>query len=300
MNTTPSGGDTNPTPVIDIADLHFSYGEKQVLKGLDLRVQPGEIVTLLGPNGAGKTTLVENLLGSLTPARGSVRILGCNPKHGGNEFWCQVGLVQQHWNDHNKWRVKDQLEWLRAAYASIGRTPLGTDEILRQLDLLDKKDTNLGRLSGGQRRRVDLACALLPRPSLLILDEPTTGLDPEAKAQIHDLLSSIADQGNTIFLTTHDLSEAEKLASRVMILSRGKFAASGSPRQLRAHLSSKAQITWFEDGVEQVHSTEQVEAFLLTLDLHHISGLTITRPTLEDAYLSLVKADEATPAEVTK
>lgn len=288
MNTTSGGSAERSGAIIDIEDIHFAYGTTEVLKGVDLTVSRGEIIALLGPNGAGKTTLVENLLGSLSPNRGRVRVLGENPKQPSSEFWCQVGLVQQHWSDHPKWRVKDQMEWLRASYESVGRPTRTVDSVLADVGLLDKRDINLGKLSGGQRRRVDFACALLSNPSLLVLDEPTTGLDPQAKAEIHDLLSLISDQGNTVLLTTHDLSEAEKLASRVLILHGGKFAASGSPRQLRANFAGNAQVTWFEDGVEHVHSTAAPEAFLLTLDLHRITGLTVTRPTLEDAYLAMV------------
>lgn len=303
MSTTNGRDVDRSSTIIDLEDVHFAYGTTDVLKGIDLTVARGEIIALLGPNGAGKTTLVENVLGSLSPNRGTVRVLGENPTQASADFWCQVGLVQQHWGDHPKWRVKDQMQWLRAAYESAGQPTRAADDVLADVGLLDKRDTNLGKLSGGQRRRVDFACALLSNPSLLVLDEPTTGLDPQAKAEIHDLLSLIADQGNTVLLTTHDLSEAEKLASRVLILHGGKFVASGSPRQLRANFAGNAQITWFEDGVEHVHSTDAPEAFLLTLDLHRISGLTVTRPTLEDAYLAMVNknADNAAQSvEVAK
>ena len=303
MSTTNGRNVDRSSTIIDLEDVHFAYGTTDVLKGIDLKVARGEIIALLGPNGAGKTTLVENVLGSLSPNRGTVRVLGENPTQASADFWCQVGLVQQHWSDHSKWRVKDQMQWLRASYESAGHPTRAADDVLADVGLLDKRDTNLGKLSGGQRRRVDFACALLSNPSLLVLDEPTTGLDPQAKAEIHDLLSLIADQGNTVLLTTHDLSEAEKLASRVLILHGGKFAASGSPRQLRANFAGNAQITWFEDGVEHVHSTDAPEAFLLTLDLHRITGLTVTRPTLEDAYLAMVNknADNAAQSvEVAK
>ena len=303
MSTTNGRNVDRSSAIIDLEDVHFAYGTTDVLKGIDLKVARGEIIALLGPNGAGKTTLVENVLGSLSPNRGTVRVLGENPTQASADFWCQVGLVQQHWSDHPKWRVKDQMQWLRASYESAGHPTRAADDVLADVGLLDKRDTNLGKLSGGQRRRVDFACALLSNPSLLVLDEPTTGLDPQAKSEIHDLLSLIADQGNTVLLTTHDLSEAEKLASRVLILHGGKFAASGSPRQLRANFAGNAQITWFEDGVEHVHSTDAPEAFLLTLDLHRITGLTVTRPTLEDAYLAMVNknADNAAQSvEVAK
>ncbi|MDO5721361.1 MAG: ABC transporter ATP-binding protein [Actinomycetaceae bacterium] len=279
--------------VIDIEGVHFAYGKTDVLNGLELRIQRGEIVALLGSNGAGKTTLVENIIGSLAPNRGRIRVLGQNPKNANSDFWCQVGLVQQHWSDHPKWRVKDQLQWLKASYATASRPTKDVDDALQEVGLLEKKNTTLGKLSGGQRRRVDFACSLLADPALLVLDEPTTGLDPLAKSEIHDLVSAIADRGNTVLFTTHDLAEAEKLASRVLILAGGKIAADGSPRQLRNQLVGKAQVTWHQDGVEHVHATDQVEQFLTTLDLERISGLTVTRPTLEDAYVAMIKAGQA-------
>ncbi|MDO5729179.1 MAG: ABC transporter ATP-binding protein [Actinomycetaceae bacterium] len=278
-------------PVIELHGIHFAYGKTPVLTGLDLTVNRGEVVAMLGPNGAGKTTLVENVMGSFAPQRGKVRVFGTDPTKASAKFWSKVGLVQQHWTDHPKWSVAHQLEWIKATYDSVNKPTKTVDQVLEDVGLTEKKNARLGKISGGQRRRIDFACATIGRPSLLIMDEPTTGLDPKAKAEIHDLISQTVDEGTTVLMTTHDLSEAEKIASRVVILNSGKIIASGSARELREQLVGQAEITWSEDAENHVHSTDAVESFVATLDLTKITNLTITRPTLEDAYLTLV-ADE--------
>lgn len=279
-------------PIIDIEDVHFAYGKNVVLDDLTLQIEAGELVAMLGPNGVGKTTLVENLLGTLAPARGTVRVCGANPRRVGAGFWPKVGFMSQHWNDHAKWRVIDQLEWICACYQIQGVRTRDPRELLAALGLSDKEHTNLGKLSGGQRRRIDFAAAILARPEVLILDEPTTGLDPVAKAQIHDLVTECQDDGTTVLLTTHDLAEAEKISSRIVILGGGGILADGTAHELRRRLTGSSEVTWREDGEQFVHSTDQVEAFVSRLNFEAISELTITRPTLEDAYLELIAGAE--------
>lgn len=279
-------------PIIDIEGLHFAYGKHVVLEDLSLRIHPGELVVMLGPNGVGKTTLVENLLGTLSPDRGTVRVCGTNPRRVGAGFWPKVGFMSQHWNDHSKWRVMDQLEWIRSCYEIQGAQTRDPEQLLQALELSDKAQAKLGRLSGGQRRRVDFAAAILARPEILILDEPTTGLDPVAKSTIHDLVAECQDDGTTVLLTTHDLAEAEKISSRIVVLGGGGILADGTAHELRRRLAGSSEITWREGGERFVHSTTQVESFVARLDLESISELTITRPTLEDAYLELVSGVE--------
>ena len=240
-------------PVITTENLEFSYGDTPVLHGIDLSVEAGEVVCLLGPNGVGKTTLVENLLGSLTPTSGRVRVLGTDPRRAGADFWARVGLVQQSWTDHAKWRVRDQLEWIRSVQLTAASRVSSTREVLDAVGLSEKADSRLSRLSGGQRRTIDFAAALMAAPELLVLDEPTTGLDPVSKARLHDLILARVDDDATIVMTTHDLAEAEHLASRVLIMNEGRILADGN------------------------------------LDI--VTGLTITRPTLEETYLSLVSKE---------
>ena len=278
-------------PVITVENLEFSYGTAPVLRGLDLSVEAGEVVCLLGPNGVGKTTLVENLLGSLTPTSGTVRVLGTDPRRAGADFWARIGLVQQNWTDHPKWRVKDQLEWIRSVQLTAASRVIGVDEVLDAVGLADKADSRLSRLSGGQRRTVDFAAALMAAPELLVLDEPTTSLDPVSKARLHDLILARVDDDATIVMTTHDLAEAERLASRVLIMNEGRIIADGTVTALRERLDRGAEITWIEGGAHHVHTTRSPERFVKGLDLDAVTGLTITRPTLEETYLSLVNKE---------
>ena len=279
-------------PVITVENLEFSYGTAPVLRGLDLSVEAGEVVCLLGPNGVGKTTLVENLLGSLTPTSGTVRVLGTDPRRAGADFWARIGLVQQNWTDHPKWRVKDQLEWIRSVQLTAASRVSGVAEVLDAVGLADKADSRLSRLSGGQRRTVDFAAALMAAPELLVLDEPTTGLDPVSKARLHDLILARVDDDATIVMTTHDLAEAERLASRVLIMNEGRIIADGTVTALRERLDRGAEITWIEGGAHHVHTTRSPERFVKGLDLDAVTGLTITRPTLEETYLSLVNVNK--------
>ena len=278
-------------PVITVENLEFSYGTAPVLRGLDLSVEAGEVVCLLGPNGVGKTTLVENLLGSLTPTSGTVRVLGTDPRRAGADFWARIGLVQQNWTDHPKWRVKDQLEWIRSVQLTAASRVIGVVEALDAVGLTDKAGSRLSRLSGGQRRTVDFAAALMAAPELLVLDEPTTGLDPVSKARLHDLILARVDEDATIVMTTHDLAEAERLASRVLIMNEGRIIADGTVTALRERLDRGAEITWIEGGAHHVHTTRSPERFVKGLDLDAVTGLTITRPTLEETYLSLVSKE---------
>lgn len=284
--------------VISAEGLEFSYGTGPVLDGIDLTISAGEVVCLLGPNGVGKTTLVENLLGSLTPDAGTVQVLDTDPRRAGARFWSRVGLVQQNWSDHAKWRVADQLEWIRAMHASASTAAdsldlLTVSEALDAVELADKATSRISRLSGGQRRSIDVAAALIARPEVLILDEPTTGLDPVSKARLHDVILDRVDDAATVLMTTHDLAEAERIASRVLIMSEGRILADGTVTELRERLTHDAEVTWTQDGHRHVHATPSPERFVASLDLTAISDLTITRPSLEETYLALVKKEQS-------
>ena len=200
--------------------------------------------------------------------------------------------MQQSWTDHAKWRVRDQLEWIRSVQLPAASRVSGVEEVLDAVGLSEKADSRLSRLSGGQRRTIDFAAALMAAPELLVLDEPTTGLDPASKARLHDLILARVDDDATIVMTTHDLAEAEHLASRVLIMNEGRIIADGTVTALRERLDRGAEITWVQDGTRHVHSTHSPERFVKELDLDHVTGLTITRPTLEETYLSLVSSKE--------
>lgn len=268
--------------MLTVTDLHFAYGKNEVLKGVSLSLDAGELLAVLGPNGAGKTTLIEVILGTYAPVSGTVSVFTDGPT------WTRIGLVQQHWTDHAKWRVRDQLGWMEHAFKSAGRPTRDIDDLLARVGLTGKKNERLGQLSGGQRRRADFAAALIGSPDLLILDEPTTGLDPAGKLEIHDLIADAADRGTGVLMTTHDLPEAEKLSTKIAIINDGVVAAQGTATELREKFVRPAEVTWVEGDTRHVHPTEHVEEFVATLDLAAITGLTITRPTLEDAYLDLV------------
>lgn len=290
MTTTPS---STRDPVLDVSSLTFVHGNHTVLDRIDLTVYPGEILVILGPNGVGKTTLIENILGSYSPTSGTIQVFGHSPHALTAPQWARIGLVQQHWNDHPKWTVLNQLTWISELAQATGRTTKPLDDILHAAGLTDHTTAQLRKLSGGLRRRVDIAAALITSPDLLIVDEPTASLDPQGKADIHDLIADCNDAGATIIMTTHDLAEAEKLASRIVIMGGGRIIAEGTPLELREAYSQDAEITWVEDGIRHVHATAHPEQFLLTLDLHRISGLTVTRPTVEDAYLALISQHTA-------
>lgn len=282
-------------PVIQVADMHMSYGDNHVLRGVDLTVDPGEVVVLLGPNGAGKTTTVEVLEGFRRPTAGSVQVLGEDPSAGDEAWRAQVGVVLQSWRDHGRWRVRELVQHIGEfyrPYSTVRRPrPWDVDELLTRVGLADQAGSQIVRLSGGQRRRLDVAVGLVGRPEVLFLDEPTAGFDPHARRDFHDLLRGLADQEVSVLLTTHDLDEAEKIADRILILTRGRIAENGSPDDLRRKASAMAEIRWAQDGVSHVHSTEDPAGYLravLNAPGGPVTDLEVRRATLEDAYLGMV------------
>ncbi|MDO5747808.1 MAG: ABC transporter ATP-binding protein [Actinomycetaceae bacterium] len=277
--------------MICVEHLDFSYGKTQVLNDLSFHIDSGETVALLGPNGAGKTTLVELMIGTLTPQRGMISVLGVPPRKAHDDFRGDLGLVLQVWSDHGKWQLKALIDWVRAHYEAMGIACKTTDDVLNSVGLYHRAHHKVSALSGGERRRADLGLAILHQPKLLILDEPTTGIDPVAKRDMHDLISELTDTGSTVLFTTHDMSEAEKLASRVLILHNGGIVANDSPDAIRSELASKAEIRWKDGHGRHVHTTEYAEQFVKTLNLDAISHLTIERPTLEDAYIRMIGGD---------
>lgn len=212
-------------PVIRVRDMRMAYGGTDVLHGIDLDIRRGEIFALLGPNGAGKTTTVEILEGFRQRSAGEVAVLGTDPARGDDAWRARIGLVLQSWRDHRRWQVAELLRHF-ALYYPAPRDPA---ELLALVGLTEQAGQQVDRLSGGQRRRLDVALAIVGRPELLFLDEPTTGFDPEARRDFHDLVERLArDEGVTILLTTHDLAEAERLADRIAVLVNGRIRAGGT------------------------------------------------------------------------
>ncbi|NUT91231.1 MAG: ABC transporter ATP-binding protein [Saccharothrix sp.] len=282
-------------------DLRMRYGTTDVLHGVDFTAERGEVVALLGPNGAGKTTTIEILEGFRLRSAGHVRVLGVDPAKG-DELWrAKLGVVLQSWRDHSRWKVRDLLDHLGryyAPYSTPERTrPFDTDELIKTVGLDEHAAKKSGRLSGGQRRRLDVAIGIVGKPELLFLDEPTAGFDPHARREFHDLVHRLSDlEGMTILLTTHDLAEAEKLADRILVLAGGKIIADGSPDQLGRQVEGQSEVRWTQDGTRHVHATDDATAFVRTLLAQHSTGITeleVRRSTLEDTYLELVQRFES-------
>ncbi|MBG0857688.1 ABC transporter ATP-binding protein [Streptomyces spinoverrucosus] len=276
----------------------MAYGDTSVLRGIDLDVHRGEVFALLGPNGAGKTTTVEILEGFRQRSGGEVRVLGVDPERGDDAWRGRIGLVLQSWRDHPRWRVCELLTHF-ATYYSDPRDPAG---LLALVGLTDQADQQVNRLSGGQRRRLDVALGIVGRPELLFLDEPTTGFDPQARHEFHLLVERLArDEGVTVLLTTHDLVEAERLADRIAMLVGGRIRACGTPAELARRAAAQAEVRWTaDDGTSRRVRTEDPSR--LVWDLHQdavgpIADLEVRRPTLEDTYLHMVHwQDDGTDA----
>jgi len=215
--------------VIEIAGLRKAYAGRTILEGVDLAVRPGEIVALLGPNGAGKTTTVEIVEGYRAPDAGSVRVLGVAPRRGGPALRARVGLMLQGGAGLEPRATARELLRMYVAFHDGGPR---ADDLIEQVGLGSVAGTRVRRLSGGERQRLSLAIALTGDPEVLILDEPTAGMDPEARRSARELIAGLRDAGRTILLTTHDLGDVERLADRVAILHRGRIVADAPPDEL--------------------------------------------------------------------
>ena len=300
--------DANGSAAVDIDGLRMAYGGRTVLAGVDLVVHPGEVVALLGPNGAGKTTTVEVVEGFRRRDAGDVRVLGVDPEHGDDAWRARIGVVLQSWRDHRRWRVRDLLGQLADTYRPYARAglarPRDVDELLARVGLTDAAGQRMATLSGGQRRRFDLAVGLVGRPDLLVLDEPTAGLDPAARRTFHELVHEVVDtDGTTVLLTTHDLAEAETVADRILLLAGGRVVADGSPAAVARQVAGSAEVRWRAHGERHVHSTHDPVTFTRELlAAGDVDDLEVVHASLEDAYLEIVRSHEsgAHDLEVTR
>ncbi|MBP2334308.1 ABC-2 type transport system ATP-binding protein [Saccharothrix coeruleofusca] len=290
--------------VIEVRDLRMRYGTVDVLRGIDFTARRGEVVALLGPNGAGKTTTIEILEGFRAPSAGHVRVLGVEPVHGDEAWRARLGVVLQSWRDHGRWKVRELLHHLGRYYQPYGTPersrPMDTDELIKTVGLAEHADKKIARLSGGQRRRLDVAIGIVGKPDLLFLDEPTAGFDPHARRDFHDLVHRLADlEGMTILLTTHDLAEAEKLADRILVLAGGRIIADGSPDQLGRQVAGQSEVRWTSGGQRHVHPTEDATRFVreLLAGDDGVTELEVRRSTLEDTYMALVQRFESGQGE---
>jgi ABC-2 type transport system ATP-binding protein len=292
--------------VLDVSDLRMRYGTTDVLRGVTFSAHQGEVLALLGPNGAGKTTTIEILEGFRMRSAGDVRVLGVDPATGDEAWRARLGVVLQSWRDHAKWRVRELLAHLGSCYAAYStmerRRPWDTDELIAAVGLGPHAGKRVGQLSGGQRRRLDVAIGIVGRPELLFLDEPTAGFDPEARREFHELVHHLSDvDDTTILLTTHDLDEAEKLADRILILAGGTIIANGSADALSRRMSTEAEVRWSIEGERFVHATLDATGFVRELFAEHgtaVADLEVRRASLEDTYMALVREFESGQASL--
>ena len=300
-------------PAIQCRDLRKTYdGKVEAVRGLNLEIQPGECFGLLGPNGAGKTTTIEILEGLLEATSGEVSIFGRTWKENEREMREWLGISLQETRLSEKLSVRETIE----LFASFYREPRSTDEVLEELQLTEKADSWVGKLSGGQRQRLAVATALVCNPKILFLDEPTTGLDPQSRRQLWDIIRTFQRQGGTVLLTTHYMDEAERLCDRLAIVDHGQIIAEGSPADLINRLGGHHVVEFSVSGdsngmdlaawrslpsVESVRDEEgmialnvkqphlTIPALLQAIDQQggHLQHLTTRQASLEDVFVRL-------------
>ena len=311
-------------PAIEVSGLRKAYGDLEAVRGVGFEVARGEVFCLLGPNGAGKTTTVEILEGYRLRSAGDVRVLGHDPAKGERKFREAVGIVLQQCGVQQDLTVRELVE-MYGRYHERGRP---VDEVIELVELTDKRNVRAKNLSGGQRRRLDLALALVGDPDLIFLDEPTTGFDPAARRQAWATIKSLCELGKTIFLTTHFMDEAQALADRVAVMRGGEIIASGRPDELGGRNLRPAEIrfalppNWSLGDIPDVPSVgreiqaDRVTVFtrepviaaheITTWAMYHdveLAHFSVTQPTLEDIYLELTGSGdqrETTNEEVVR
>ena len=297
---------------IEVRGLRKSYGDVEAVAGIDLSVGVGEVFALLGPNGAGKTTSVEILEGYRERSAGEVSVLGHDPAKRERAFRRRIGIVLQSTGIDPYLTVRETVAMFAAYYPQ----PRNVDEVLELVGLTEKRDTRVLKLSGGQQRRLDVAIALAGDPELLFLDEPTTGFDPGARRNAWVIVQNLTALGKTVFLTTHYMDEAQTLANRVAVISRGLIVAEGPPSSLggrdvavtiiRFRAPAGADPPEIAGSLARTANDYELRSSDPTRTLHELTGwaidrgvelegLEVTRPTLEDIYLELT--DEVAAAE---
>ena len=290
--------------VIEVEGLRKRYGSMEAVAGIDLRVARGEIFAFLGPNGAGKTTTVEILEGFRERTAGTVSVLGVDPAHAGGEWRNRVGTVLQESNAEPGLTVRECLE----LYAGYYDKPRSIDDTIALVGLAGRADARSEHLSGGQRRRLDVALALIGDPELIFLDEPTTGFDPSARRAAWKVVDGLRALGKTVFLTTHYMDEAENLADRIAVIAQGRIVAEGTPQTLGGRETMAARVSFRlpagveypsgrnEDGRVVLESTEplrEVAALANWADGQQVEveDLDVRKPSLEDVYLELTASE---------
>ena len=292
---------------VEVVDLRKSYGPVEAVRGISLSVAEGEVFALLGPNGAGKTTTVEILEGFRRRDSGKVSVLGFDPANGDRKLKEQLGIVLQTSGVDPYLTVAETVDMFRGYYPA----PRPRDEVLELVGMTEKKDARVTKLSGGQRRRLDVAIALAGDPRLLFLDEPTTGFDPGARRNAWEVIKGLAGLGKTIFLTSHSMDEVQYLADRVVIIAAGKIVAEGTPDTLAGREKAAAivrfqmpanaalpaalrQAVRMDNGIVELETNDptrtmyELTSWAVQAGIS-LDGLELTRPSLEDAYLEITK-----------
>jgi ABC-2 type transport system ATP-binding protein len=294
---------------IEVSSLRKSYGSHKAVDGIDLQVAEGEILAFLGPNGAGKTTTIEILEGFRKPSSGTVSVLGVDPAKAPLSWRERIGIVLQESEPLTELTARESVV-MQAGYYS---NPRDIDEVLGLVGLADSADQRTRKLSGGQRRRLDLALALVGDPELVFLDEPTTGFDPTARRESWGMIEALRDLGRTVLLTTHYMDEAQVLADRIVVIAEGRVVAEGTADQLADQIKAKTRITWLFDsnaapptefGWSLAEERAVIETDAVVSALHDLTGwasqtgaaldeLEVVRPNLEDTYLELIRQNTA-------
>jgi len=278
---------------VSVRGLVKSYGETKAVRGVDFDLYQGEVLAFLGPNGAGKTTIVEILEGFRDRDSGQVSVLGVDPtvKGESSRLWRnRIGIVVQSTSDAADLTVTETVQHFAKFYSN----PRNPDEVISIVGLDEKRKSKGRELSGGQRRRLDVALGILGNPELLFLDEPTTGFDPEARRAFWELIKTLRSDGTTILLTTHYLEEAEALADRLMVINRGQIIDTGTPQTIGGRNKAEAVVKWEENGalreVKTTSPTQAVSEIMSRFD-GEVPELQVLRPSLEDIYLEMIDGE---------
>ena len=276
--------------LIEVKGLTKSYGDVHAVRGIDLSIEQGEIFSILGPNGAGKTSTVEILEGFRTRDSGTVSVLGFDPNtrgHQSREWRNRIGIVLQTSADAGDLTVFETINHFHGYYSN----PRDVDEVINSVGLKEKEHALIRNLSGGQRRRLDVALGIIGNPELLFLDEPTTGFDPEARRAFWALIQQLRTDGTSILLTTHYLDEAEALADRVAVINNGVIIEVSTPAELGGRATSQATVQWRDGDAIKSEKTDNPTALVSSLSSSfngEVPELIVTRPSLEDIYLEMI------------
>jgi ABC-2 type transport system ATP-binding protein len=287
MTTGTSNGTSSTGAAVRVRGLRKAYRDAVAVAGLDLDIEWGEVFALLGPNGAGKTTTVEILEGYRRRDAGDVEVLGLDPGTAGLEWRARIGIVLQSTAENAELTVEEMVRHVALYYPD----PRDPDEVIEAVGLAQQRRSRTRALSGGQRRRLDVALGIVGRPELLFLDEPTTGFDPQARRAFWELVRSLRGDGTTILLTTHYLDEAQELADRVGVVAAGRLLAVDTPERLGGRDAHRARVRWTDGAGEHEQVTTTPTRMIRELADRYggeVPDLQVLRPSLEDVYLSLL------------